>query len=222
MPACCGTTQVKANGQLWVLGAGGHGRVVADAATETQRWQTVLFYDDAVAAGSHVGPWLVAGNSATFFAGSADGVDRIVAIGDNRLRHGAMALCSGRPLAVVVHPAASVSRTALLGAGTFVAAGAVVCTGAEVGPGSIVNTCASVDHDCRLGAAVHVSPGAHLGGGVVVGDRSWIGLGAAVRHLACVGADAVVGAGAVVAAPVPDNSVVAGVPARPFESHRDA
>jgi sugar O-acyltransferase (sialic acid O-acetyltransferase NeuD family) len=208
--------------QLWVLGAGGHGRVVADAARATRRWAGIVFFDDALAEGASVGGWLVQGSSAEFCACESTGVDRIVAIGDNRHRHDAIGRCKGPPLAVVVHPAAVVSHDAHLGAGTFVAAGAVVGIGADLGEGVIVNTGASVDHDCRLGASVHVGPGARLGGGVMVGDRSWIGLGASVRHQIRIGTDAMVGAGAVVVAAVPDNCVVAGNPARRLRSQPDA
>lgn len=208
--------------QLWVLGGGGHGRVVADAARATQRWANIVFFDDALAEGATVGCWQVRGASAEFCACESVNVDRIVAIGDNRHRHEAMGRCQGRPLAVVVHPAAVVSPDAQLGAGTFVAAGAVVGIGAHLGGGVIVNTGASVDHDSHLGTAVHIGPGARLGGGVTVGDRSWIGLGASVRHQIRIGTDAVVGAGAVVVAAVPDNCVVAGNPARPLRSHPNA
>jgi sugar O-acyltransferase (sialic acid O-acetyltransferase NeuD family) len=208
--------------QLWILGAGGHGRVVADAARATRRWADILFFDDGLAEQTLVGSWLVQGSSGRFFASESAATDRIVAIGDNRRRHDAIGCCQGGPLAVVLHPSAVVSIDARLGAGTFVAAGAVVCIGADIGSGVIVNTCASVDHDCRLGAAVHVGPGARLGGAVTVGDRSWIGLGATVRHQARIGSDSVVGAGAVVLAGVADNCVVAGNPARPLRSHQHA
>lgn len=202
--------------ELWILGAGGHGRVVADAAREAGRWREIVFFDDAWAAGVTVNGWRVGGASDNFFGPAEPGVQRIVAIGDNRLRQAALARCTSDSLALVVHPAATVSRDAELGAGSFVGAGAVVCIGARIGPGAIINTGAGVDHDCCLGACVHISPGARLGGGVSVGDRSWIGIGATVKHQMHIGPDAMVGAGAVVVAPVADNATVVGNPARPL------
>lgn len=209
---------------LWILGAGGHGRVVADAARASGRFADIVFFDDAPGAGRICGAWAVRGDSAAFLGEGGAQVERIVAIGDNRRRDEVLVDCAARALrmGVVVHPAASVSVDARLGAGVFVAAGAVVAIGTDLGPGCIVNHGASVDHDCRLGRAVHVSPGARLGGGVHVGDRSWIGIGAAVRQGLRLGSDVLIGAGAAVVADVPDNSRWAGNPARPLMKRRDA
>lgn len=209
---------------LWILGAGGHGRVVADAARATGRFADILFFDDFLAAGQACGPWNVQGDGAAFLSEGGPKVERIVAVGDNRRRDEVVGACEARSrfLAVIAHPAASVSADAWLGAGSFVAAGAVVAIGARIGPGCIVNHGASVDHDCRLGRAVHVSPGARLGGDVRVGERGWIGIGASVRQGLSIGSDVLVGAGAVVVADVPDNSRWAGSPARPLPKRRDA
>lgn len=199
---------------LWILGAGGHGRVVADAARTQGVWPEIVFFDDAPAGGLVDGLTVAGGSEAFFEAGQAA---RIVAIGDNRLRDvlSARCLASQLPMATVVHARASVSPASSVGPGCFVAAMAVIGPGARLGRACIVNTSASVDHECRLGVAVHVSPGAHLGGNVVVGSRSWVGIGAAVRQGEVIGDDALVAAGAVVVSAVADNSRVAGVPARP-------
>lgn len=209
---------------LWILGAGGHGRVAADAARASGRFGRIGFFDDAIPVGNAVGAWPVLGAGQAFLEEAPPGVERFVAIGDNSRRDAMLMRILSLPtgLATIVHPHAWVSPDARLGPGTLVAAGAVVAIGAEVGPGGIVNHGASLDHDCRLGRAVHLSPGARLGGGVAVGDRSWIGIGAAVRQGVEVGRDAVVGAGAVVVARVADNTRVVGNPARPMATRRDA
>ncbi|MBL8287714.1 MAG: NeuD/PglB/VioB family sugar acetyltransferase [Rubrivivax sp.] len=209
---------------MWILGAGGHGRVVADAVAAGGRFAEVVFFDDAPGGRACSGRFRFGGDSAAFArpapaADSGPRVERHIAIGDNARRDELARDCEARglpPLAVVVHPAAVVSAEATLGPGCFVAAGAVVAPGAQLDAVAIVNHGASVDHDGRIGRAVHVGPGARLGGNVSVGERAWIGIGAAVRHDIRIGARAVVGAGAVVVADVADEARVAGNPARPL------
>ena len=201
--------------RLAILGASGHGKVVADTA-ECCGWQSVQFFDDAFPTRKVNGVWDVAGDTALLLTqlDQFDGV--IVAIGNNRIRQTRlMELQSqGARLATLLHPAATVSRYARIGAGSVVLSGAVVNTDACVGVGVILNTGCCTDHDCVLGDAVHVSPGACLAGGVQVGSQSWIGIGACVRQLVRIGEMVVVGAGAAVVADVPDGVTVAGVPAR--------
>lgn len=218
---------------LWILGAGGHGRVVADAAALSGRFSEIAFFDNRVAADGparRVGRFAWRGDSEAFFAATQPGgegaarIERHIAIGANARRGELAAQCEalGLVLATVVHPAAVVSADAVLAPGCFVAATAVVATGARIGLAGIVNHGASVDHDGELGRAVHIGPGARLGGNVHVGDEAWIGLGAAVRHGQRVGRGAIVGAGAVVVADVAEHTTVVGNPARPLEKRTAA
>lgn len=202
--------------RLAILGGGGHGRVVADVAEASGRWDDIVFYDDAWPQRQENGPWKVNGAIQSFFELRPGTCDVVVAIGDNALRAQiAMQLCdAGFPLVSVIHPTASISRHALIGPGTVVFAGAVVNIGAVVGTACIINTRAIVEHDCVLGAAVHVSPGANLAGVVTIGDTSWVGIGACVRQQITIGRNVMIGAGAVVVKSLPDGVTVVGNPAR--------
>jgi sugar O-acyltransferase (sialic acid O-acetyltransferase NeuD family) len=200
---------------LAILGASGHGKVVADCAG-LLGWQRVTFFDDAWPDRQMNGVWPVLGDTATLLTMLTDFDGVVVAIGSNAVRQQKLALLqqSGAPIVSLVHPAAVVSQYASIGLGSVVFAGAVINVDAVVGVGAIINTGALVDHDCRLGEAVHISPGVALAGGVHVGDRAWVGIGAAVRQLAKVGADATIGAGAVVVKDVAAGVTVVGNPAR--------
>lgn len=201
---------------LAILGAGGHGRVVADCA-ECLDYGPITFFDDRT--DSPPGPWPIAGDREALLSRLAEFDAFVVAVGANAARlylHRALVAASGRP-ATLVHPGATVSRHARIGTGSVVFAGCVVNIGAVVGEACILNTGCSVDHDGRLADGVHVSPGAHLAGGVSVGEASWIGIGAAVREGVSIGRNVTVGAGAVVIRPVSDAVMVVGNPARRIE-----
>ncbi|OPK07604.1 acetyltransferase [Pseudomonas sp. VI4.1] len=201
--------------RLAVLGASGHGKVVADTA-QCCGWDQVDFYDDAWPGLTGNGSWPVVGDSAAMYTRLQDYQGVTVAIGNNSVRHAKLAslIAAAAPVVSLIHPMTFVSQYASIGPGSVVFAGAVVNADAKIGFGAILNTGCSVDHDCVLGDAVHISPGARLAGAVSVGERSWIGIGASVRQLIRIGSDVVAGAGASVVNDVSDGSVVVGVPAK--------
>lgn len=207
--------------RLALLGASGHGKVVADAALAGE-WDAVEFFDDAWPQRQSNGPWLVSGDSAVLLARFQEFQGVIVSIGDCTVRwakHQTLQ-AAGAPLVTVVHPSAVVSTHAILGVGTVLMAGSVVNIDAVVGQAGIINTGATVDHDCRLGNAVHICPGAHLSGYVQVGHGSWVGVGAAVKQGIVLGERVMVGAGAVVVQAVPDGLTVVGNPAMPMGARK--
>lgn len=202
--------------RLLLLGAGGHGRVVADAATAAGPWTEVTFLDDRFPSLVTSGAWPVVGpfDELERMAASVDGC--VPAVGDSRLRLILLdrAARAGVRIPTVVHPRATISPNAVLGEGTVAFAGSVVNPGATLGRGCIVNTGATVDHDCVLGDGVHVCPGAHLAGDVAVGAHSWIGIGAVAKQGIRIGSSVMVGAGAACVRDVRDGATVVGVPAR--------
>lgn len=196
---------------LLVVGAGGHGKVVAAAAIAAGH-SVAGFLDDVQAGGTVMGLPVLGPVDRLASAGVAAAV---LAIGENTARAMLAARYSHVEWAVIVHPRAWVHESARLGPGTVVMAQAVVQPDARVGAHVIVNTAAVVEHDCRIGDFAHLASGAMLGGAVQVGRSALLGTGAVVRSRATVGEGAVVGAGAVVVADVAAHLVVVGCPARP-------
>jgi sugar O-acyltransferase (sialic acid O-acetyltransferase NeuD family) len=206
--------------QLIIIGAGGHGAVVAEAAALSREWSSIAFLDDNPCRGAEVVGCAVLGTTSELekLIASGPNFEFFAALGDNRHRQEILLSIEelGGVLAKIVHPNSVISPSARIGAGTVVCAGAVISARAEIARGCIVNNAASIDHDCVLGNAVHISPGAHLAGDVTIGDRSWIGIGASVKEGINIGRDAIVGSGAAVVDDVPDSVVTTGVPARPL------
>jgi sugar O-acyltransferase (sialic acid O-acetyltransferase NeuD family) len=203
-------------GRLGIVGAGGHGRVVADSAL-LAHWQAVSFFDDRYPGLGSMYDWPVIGQSRDIETRFDDFDGVIIGVGDNRIRstlsHRLISL--GANLVSIIHPRASVSSRCFLSRGCMISPNAVVNIGAHIGVASIVNTGATVDHDCQIGGGVHIAPGAHISGGVEIGDLSWIGVGATVRQGVKIGSGVMVGAGAVVVSDLPDGVTAVGCPARP-------
>lgn len=208
---------MTAFGSLWIVGAGGHGRVVADAA-RSAGWKVVGFLDDNPALDGHRVSGLPVRRLAEVAAPGSEELLIPVAlgIGGNSEReqvHGRLEAFGFRVVSVL-HNEAVVADTALIQAGTVVLATAVVNSDARIGRGCIINSGAVVEHDCVLGDFAHVSPNAAMGGGARLGKRSHLGLGAVVLPKIVVGSDVRVGAAAAVIRDVPDGVTVVGVPAQ--------
>ena len=203
--------------RLAILGANGHGKVIADIAL-LLGYADVVFFDDAWPSQCSVGPWSVIGTTETLLGTVVDFDAVIVGIGNNRIRFEKhdMLLAANAHLVTLVHPTAVISNFAQIGIGSVVCAGAIVSIDAILGAGVIVNTGATVDHDCRLADGVHIAPGVHLSGDVHVDAGSWIGVGTCVKQGVRIGSDVMVGAGAVVVSNIPDGVTVVGNPARPI------
>lgn len=205
--------------RLAILGASGHGKVIADAA-ELSGWDEVVLFDDVWPELAQNGPWPVVGDTAALLKDMSEFDGAVVAIGNNYVRQAKQRelVALGAHLVCVIHPSAVVSEYAFVGAGSVVFANAVINACGEVGEGCIVNTGAVVEHDCVLGDFSHVSPNAVLAGGVKVGALAWIGACASVRQLIEVGGGAVIGMGAVVTKDVLPGVTAVGNPAKIFEA----
>jgi sugar O-acyltransferase (sialic acid O-acetyltransferase NeuD family) len=203
--------------RIVIVGAGGQGAIVADIAPHA-----IGFVDDHGRSGETVLGLPVLGPIASLGDIAHDAI--VVAIGDNLLRRLLIErlLASGERLATVIHPFASVARSAAIGEGSMVSAGAIVLPRAVVGRGVILNTRSSVDHDCVVGDFAHIAPGATLGGNVHIGEETLIATGASVIAGISIGARTVIGAGAAVVSDVPQDVVAFGVPARITSDRRSA
>lgn len=202
---------------LVLIGAGGHARVVLDAAKASDLTVDGLLDGARETGDIHVGVPVLGDDELLEDPGFVARHGFHIAISDPTIEMpladhlGALAA----RVETVCHPGAIISPSATLAAGGFVNAGAVINAGARIGAHAIINTRASVDHDSEIGDGTHVGPGVIICGDVVVGGGARIGPGAVLGGGVRVGARAIIGAGAVVLSDAPDGARVWGVPARP-------
>lgn len=203
---------------LLILGAGGHGRVVAETAIAAGLSVAGFLDEDPSLLRQRPLGLPVLGNTDTLNQTDAAALGFGVGRNSTRLALLHRFAISRWSLPWIIHPRAWLSPSAVVGPATVVMANASVQTACQLGAAVIINTNASVDHDCVLADGVHVSPGAHLAGNVTVGESTHIGIGASVIEGIRIGANCLIAAGAVVVQDVPDGQRVAGVPARPMKS----
>ncbi len=213
--------------RVLILGAGGHGQVVADILLRAHEaganCQPIGFLDDNSAlTGTVIVGLPVLGTSVQLEEFEHDAV--IVAIGDNRTRARIFERVQrqGEQIVNAIHPTAVIAPDVHLGTGVMICAGVVVNTGTIVGNNVILNTGCTVDHHNHIGSHVHVAPGTHLGGNVHVGEGVLVGIGTTIVPGRSIGNWAIVGAGSVVTKDIPPYTTAVGVPARVIQRSEEA
>lgn len=193
--------------RIIIIGAGGHGRVVADIA-RLNGYHDIVFLDDADIE--------MASGKVSEYLNYAEGADFIVAIGNNHTRKAIQTMLteSNCNIVTLIHPNAVLGSNVSIGSGTVVMAGVVINAGAKIGDGVILNTCCSVDHDCTIEDYCHISVGAHLAGSVGVGKITFVCAGATIVNNITVCEDCIIGAGAAVVRNIEESGTFVGVPAR--------
>ena len=184
--------------RLLIVGAGGHGRVVANTAVLTDEWNEIAFLDDKCEVGTNVHhEFIVIGaiHDAPIFYNDYSHI--VVAIGNNDIRLKLINeyLQFGWQLANLIHPTACVDKSVIIGSGSIVLTRAIIEIGSKIGKGVIINMGTIVDHDCIIEDGVHLAPGVTLGGGVKIGNCSWLGVGTSVAPQIIIGKKVVVEAG---------------------------
>ena len=197
-----------------IIGASGHGKVVAEIA-ELLGFQKVVFFDDSKT-DNNFESWNIQGDTKNLISNISDFDACFVAIGDNNLRINKIntLLLNNANVISLIHPLASVSKYSKIKRGTVVMAGAAINSFVTIGNSCIINTNSTIEHDCVIGDGVHISPNSAIVGGVSIGDKTWIGIGSSIKQNIVIGNNVILGLGSVLLDDLPDNVIAFGVPAK--------
>jgi sugar O-acyltransferase (sialic acid O-acetyltransferase NeuD family) len=212
---------------VFILGAGGCGRVALDIYSDLGREEVVLGFleencsrDGEILNGKPI-------HDVSYLGKLAEDNQPllIAAIGSAKRKHLVEDLeRKGYRFDSIIHPNVVCSRWATIGEGSIVAPGVVIDSQVVIGRHVVVNHGAHVCHDAKVGDYVTISPGAGIMGRVKIGDEVLVGVNATVVEGVTVGNGAIIAAGAVVLEDVPEMSLVAGIPAkvkRKYRSHEE-
>ena len=209
---------------LLIIGAGGMGRETAEAVRainrESPAWDLLGFLDDGLAARGE--PVIV--DDLPVLGPIADvslfpDARVVVTIGSpqnflsRRRIVRALELSSDR-YATIIHPAAVIPCSAMVGPGTVILATAVATSPVVIGAHVMVMPAVVLTHDDRVEDFATLASGVRLAGGVRIGEGAYIGAGALIREQRSIGRWALVGMGAAVTRDIPAGQVWAGIPAR--------
>lgn len=200
---------------LYIIGAGGHGKVILDCALSMNKWSQIYFIDDRK---KNINGFDVIGKIEEVKGFINEDSEFIVAIGDNltRMRITRKLEKINAKLALIIHKNATISNFSKICKGSVVMAGAVINSSSKIGQGSIINTNSVIEHDVFIDEFVHVSPGVIIAGNTTIGKRSWIGSGATIINSIDISNNTIIGAGAVVISNIGTPGVYVGVPASPI------
>ncbi len=202
---------------VYILGAGGHGRVVLDALLANGIQVTGILDARAQISGQLFGIPILGGDEYLDCVTIAETflVNGLGANPKTFIRKNIFTVMKRRGFTFksFKHPAAIVSSTITMGEGCQVMAGVVIQAEVTLEENVVINTRASIDHNCIISSHAFIAPGVTLCGNVTVASSAFIGAGAVVIPNIHIGENAIVGAGAVVTKSVPDGWVMAGNPA---------
>lgn len=194
--------------RLIIVGASGHGKVVADIAKKNG-YVDIVFLDNNVKISSCASyPVLGPDTMISELEG-----DVFIAVGNAEVRRNLMSRNMDRHFPILVHPDAVIADDVEIGLGSVVMAGTVINSGTRIGNGVIINTSSSVDHDCSISDYCHIAVGAHICGTVQIGADTWIGAGVTVSNNVSICGGCTIGAGTVVIKDIKMNGTYIGVPA---------
>jgi sugar O-acyltransferase (sialic acid O-acetyltransferase NeuD family) len=191
---------------MYLYGASGHGKVIAEIAEDSG--YIIDHYIDKDPSKKQLLGYTVIHDI------PKKEIELTISIGNNAIRK---KIAEQNPLLnyiTLIHPKAIISKRSEIAEGTVIMPGVTINSETKIGKHCIINTNSSIDHDCIIESYAHISPGVSLAGNVSVGEGTHIGIGASVIQGVKIGKWCMIGAGAVIIKDIPDGATVVGNPGR--------
>lgn len=204
------------NNKVVIVGAGGHGKVIADI-IEKSKDKLIGFLDDKRTIEEVViGKYKVIGKIKDIISLSQKDptIQFIIGIGNNKIRKKIAEEYQKMNYYIAIHPSAQIALGVNIGKGTAIMANACINSSSKIGEHCIINTGAVVEHDNNIESYVHISPNATLCGTVQVGELTHIGAGVIVRNNIKICSNCIIGAGGVVVKDINESATYIGVPTK--------
>lgn len=213
MMRCAGFMKNK---DIWIIGGGGHSKVVIAGCQSAKIKVNGLFDDNPTL-------W-----NTLYWGIKIDPIPEndwwknhngFLAIGENKARQKLSQKIHPKNWATIIHPSAIIHPTASIGEGSYIGARVVIQPDVSIGQHVIINTGAIIEHDVKVESFCHIAPQTVLAGHVTVREGTLIGVGSAVIPGVTIDSWSIIGAGSAVIENISSHKVAAGVPCR-IISHR--
>lgn len=202
-----------------IAGAGGFAKEVCEVLLQKQYTASIAFYDDVNIRLPNflfnTYPMLKNIDHAKIFM-QQQGNAFVLGVGNSAARFTLAQLLTeaGGKLQKLISPYAQVGKLdTIIRDGCNIMTGTVITSEVHIEEGVLININCTIGHNVTIGRYSELSPGVHLSGHVSIGAFTSIGSGAVVIPGISIGSNVIVAAGSVVTTAVPDNVMVAGVPA---------
>ncbi|MFD1707483.1 acetyltransferase [Siminovitchia sediminis] len=202
--------------KIVIVGQGGHSKVITDIILAYNEYLIYAVLDDKFDKPIQKDHIIYGPISYAESLSKEQEIFFTIAIGDNGVRRKISRTLEniGAQFAILKHPTAVISRSAVIGRGSVIMPNCVINSDTIIGEHVIINSGAVIEHDNKINNYAHVSPRAVMAGNVYVGEGSQVGAGATIIPNTKIGSWSIVGAGATVIRDVPSNVTVVGVPAQ--------
>lgn len=138
-------------------------------------------------------------------------------IGNNKLRTQFLSLAKhlGYQIPNFIHSSVIISPSVVLGEGVYILLNTSIMPYVTIKNYVMISMNSNIAHHSVLEEGTFISTGVNFGASIVAHKYSYIGISATIMTgVKELGEDCLIGAGAVVIKDIPDNAVVAGVPAK--------